>query len=76
MRRSSFHRLFIITSIEQEADIALKDQEGRAEEIEKTKDEQIKKQKDGKGEWHDGLASNSESIVRPTYILPLPMHEI
>lgn len=40
------------------------DQEGRADEIEKVKQEQIQKQKEGRGEWHDELASNSESIVR------------
>lgn len=39
------------------------DEEGRAEEAERIKNEQIQKQKEGKGEWHEGIASDSESIV-------------
>ena len=39
------------------------DDEGRAAEVEKTKAEQLKKQKEGKGHWEEGLASDSESIV-------------
>ncbi|KAF2152400.1 hypothetical protein K461DRAFT_268355 [Myriangium duriaei CBS 260.36] len=38
--------------------------EGRAEEAEQAKQEQLRKQKEGKGEWHDTLASDSESIVK------------
>ncbi|KAL1303427.1 hypothetical protein AAFC00_006817 [Neodothiora populina] len=38
--------------------------EGRAEEAEQAKQAQLKKQKEGKGEWHDELASNSESIIK------------
>lgn len=39
------------------------DEEGRADEVEKVKNEQIQKQKDGKGHWHEEIASDSESIV-------------
>ncbi|KAF1837252.1 hypothetical protein BDW02DRAFT_566306 [Decorospora gaudefroyi] len=45
--------------------------ENRAEEVEKKKQEHLQKQKDGKGQWDEQLASDSESIVRlphPTYI--------
>ncbi|PSK59342.1 hypothetical protein B9Z65_3666 [Elsinoe australis] len=38
--------------------------EDRAEEAERVKHEQIRKQKEGKGEWHDELASDSESIIK------------
>ncbi|KAJ4367575.1 hypothetical protein N0V83_007159 [Neocucurbitaria cava] len=38
--------------------------EGRAEEVEKKKHEQLQKQKDGKGHWEEQLASDSESIVK------------
>lgn len=41
----------------------LLDDEGRAAEVEKTKADQLKKQKEGKGHWEEGLASDSESIV-------------
>lgn len=41
----------------------ISDEEGRAEEAERIKNEQIQKQKEGKGEWHEGIASDSESIV-------------
>lgn len=34
------------------------------EEVEKAKQEQLKKQEQGKGEWHEELASNSESRVK------------
>ncbi|KAK6008535.1 hypothetical protein QM012_000438 [Aureobasidium pullulans] len=39
-------------------------QEGRAEEADKIKNEQIEKQKQGKGHWHEEIASDSESIVK------------
>jgi hypothetical protein len=39
------------------------DTEGRADEVEELKQDQAKKQKEGKGHWEDGLASDSESIV-------------
>ncbi|KAJ4318816.1 hypothetical protein N0V94_004240 [Neodidymelliopsis sp. IMI 364377] len=38
--------------------------EGRANEAEELKQEQLKKQKDGKQHWEEGLASDSESIVK------------
>jgi len=38
--------------------------EGRAEEIEKEKKDSLEKQKSGKGHWKDGLASDSESIIK------------
>ncbi|PNS18905.1 hypothetical protein CAC42_5444 [Sphaceloma murrayae] len=38
--------------------------ENRAEEAEAAKQKQIRKQKEGKGEWHDELASDSESIIK------------
>ncbi|KAK4962307.1 hypothetical protein LTR28_004564 [Elasticomyces elasticus] len=41
-------------------------QEGRAEEAEHHKQDQLQKQKEGKGQWKDELASDSESIVRLT----------
>lgn len=51
----------------------LADTENRAEEVDKIKKEQLRKQKEGKGHWEDELASNSESIVRfPTH--PLNPH--
>jgi hypothetical protein len=40
------------------------DDEGRGDRVEKIKNEQIQKQKDGKGHWHEELGSDSESIVR------------
>ncbi|KAI7160847.1 hypothetical protein KC343_g13922 [Hortaea werneckii] len=39
-------------------------QEGRAEEAEREKQEQLKEQREGKGHWKDELASDSESIVK------------
>jgi len=39
------------------------DQEGRADEAEHHKQDQLKKQKEGKGHWVDELASDSESAV-------------
>jgi len=38
--------------------------ENRAEVIDAHKDESLKKAKDGKGEWKDALASDSESIIK------------
>ncbi|KAJ4336507.1 hypothetical protein N0V87_005371 [Didymella glomerata] len=38
--------------------------EGRADEAEELKQKQLKNQKDGKGKWEEGLASDSESIVK------------
>lgn len=43
--------------------VCLPDDEGRAEEVGKKKQEQLEKQKEGKGHWEEGLASDSESIV-------------
>ncbi|QIX01430.1 hypothetical protein AMS68_006947 [Peltaster fructicola] len=34
------------------------------EEVEKSKQEQLKKQEQGKGEWHEDLASSSETHVK------------
>jgi hypothetical protein len=39
------------------------DSEGRAEEVEKKKQENLSKQKEGKGHWEEQLASDSESAV-------------
>lgn len=39
------------------------DSEGRAEEIETKKQEQLRKQKEGKGHWEEGLASDGEAAV-------------
>lgn len=44
------------------------DTEGRADEVEDIKQAQLKKQKEGKGEWEEGLASDSESIVRSIHL--------
>ncbi|KIW06637.1 uncharacterized protein PV09_02349 [Verruconis gallopava] len=38
--------------------------EGRGEEIETHKQDQLKKKKEGKQHWQDELASNSESIIK------------
>ncbi|KAL5120214.1 hypothetical protein ACEQ8H_001771 [Pleosporales sp. CAS-2024a] len=38
--------------------------EGRSEEIEKKKHENLKAQKQGKNTWEEGLASDSESAVK------------
>ncbi|KAK4574497.1 hypothetical protein LTR86_001338 [Recurvomyces mirabilis] len=38
--------------------------EGRPEEVEAHKQDQLQKQKEGKGHWKDELASDSESIVK------------
>ncbi|KAF2428902.1 hypothetical protein EJ08DRAFT_650874 [Tothia fuscella] len=38
--------------------------EGRKEEIEHHKQDQLKKQEQGQGHWKDELASNSESIIK------------
>ena len=39
------------------------DNEGRADEVERKKQDLLKKQKEGKADWEEGLASDSESIV-------------
>lgn len=41
--------------------------ETRKAEIENTKQEQLREQKEGRNEWKDGLASESESVVRLPY---------
>jgi hypothetical protein len=51
------------THEEQEILTPIPDTEGRAEEVEKKKAEQLSKQKEGKGHWEEGLASDSESAV-------------
>ncbi|KAF2472032.1 uncharacterized protein BDR25DRAFT_302835 [Lindgomyces ingoldianus] len=38
--------------------------EGRKDEIEREKDDLLKKHKEGKGHWKEQLASDSESIVK------------
>ncbi|KAF2813510.1 uncharacterized protein BDZ99DRAFT_258058 [Mytilinidion resinicola] len=38
--------------------------EGRADEIDEHKADALKKQKEGKGEWKDALATDSESIIK------------
>ena len=43
--------------------IAPTGKEDRAEEVERAKHEQLREQKEGKGQWKDELASDSESIV-------------
>lgn len=45
------------------------DTEGRADEAEKLKQKQLKNQKEGKGQWEEGLASDSESIVRISCVI-------
>ncbi|KAK3046932.1 hypothetical protein LTR09_011616 [Extremus antarcticus] len=39
-------------------------EEGRAEKVEAEKQEQLRKQKEGKATWSDELASDSESIIK------------
>ncbi|KAL1634876.1 hypothetical protein SLS56_001957 [Neofusicoccum ribis] len=39
-------------------------EEGRPDEIERHKQDALKKSKEGKGHWKDELASDSESIVK------------
>ncbi|KAK0345090.1 hypothetical protein LTR91_013795 [Friedmanniomyces endolithicus] len=41
--------------------------ENRGEEAEAHKQDQLRKQKEGKGHWKDELASDSESIVGPPF---------
>src|SRR5436190_2146374 len=48
--------------------ICATDHEGRAEEVESHKQDSLKKQKAGNPEWKDQLASDSESIVRRSYL--------
>ncbi|KAH7388686.1 hypothetical protein BKA66DRAFT_460504 [Pyrenochaeta sp. MPI-SDFR-AT-0127] len=38
--------------------------EGRADEVERKKQDNLSKQKEGKGHWEEGLASDSESAVK------------
>ncbi|KAF2032032.1 hypothetical protein EK21DRAFT_99350 [Setomelanomma holmii] len=38
--------------------------EGRSEEVEQKKQENLQKQKEGKGHWEEGLASDSESAIK------------
>jgi len=40
------------------------DAQGRSDEVEHHKQDQLQKQKEGKGHWKDELASNSESIIK------------
>ena len=47
--------------------IGLVDNENRGEEAEAHKQDQLRKQKEGKGHWKDELASDSESIVGPPF---------
>lgn len=49
------------------ANVHWTDNENRAEEVSKLKDEHVQKQKEGKGHWEEGLASESESAVRLQY---------
>jgi len=50
------------------------DQEGRADEAEHHKQEQLQKQKQGKGEWREELSSDSESIVSPSFQTSNSLH--
>jgi hypothetical protein len=43
--------------------VCIIDNEGRADEVEKKKQEHLKAQKEGKNTWEEGLASDSESAV-------------
>lgn len=54
-----------------EADDVATDTENRAEEVEKKKQEQLSKQKQGKASWEEQLASDSESAVR---VPDIPKH--
>ncbi|KAL1587574.1 hypothetical protein WHR41_03799 [Cladosporium halotolerans] len=38
--------------------------EGRPDEAEALKQQQLREQKQGQGKWHEGLASDSESAVK------------
>ena len=46
------------------------DNENRAEEAEREKQEMLRKAKSGKGEWHESLASDSESAVSLPFSIP------
>lgn len=46
------------------------DQEHRPETIEKVKQNSLNRQKEGSDHWHEELASDSESAVRPIRIHP------
>lgn len=39
------------------------DDEGRADKVEAEKQEQLREQKEGRGQWKEGLASDSEVAV-------------
>ncbi|KAF2639792.1 hypothetical protein P280DRAFT_519180 [Massarina eburnea CBS 473.64] len=59
-QRSGFHSSIVRASGKE----STLHNEGRAEEVEDKKQDALKKQKDGKGHWEEGLASDSESIVK------------
>jgi hypothetical protein len=53
-----------IRPFSQAQQLRLKEDANRSpEEIERTKQEQLQKQKEGKGHWHEELASSSESHI-------------
>jgi small-conductance mechanosensitive channel len=57
-------RTFVTSSVRYAGKESKLGTEGRAEEAEQLKQEHLRKQKEGKGEWTDGLASDSESIIK------------
>lgn len=53
-----------IRPFSQAQQLRLKEDANRSpEETERIKQEQLQKQKEGKGHWHEGLASSSESHI-------------
>lgn len=51
----------------------LLDEEGRSDAVDKKKHEHLDKVKQGKAEWEEELASDSESMVRIERIMKRPM---
>ncbi|KAF2686565.1 hypothetical protein K458DRAFT_415913 [Lentithecium fluviatile CBS 122367] len=60
MQRASFHAS-IVRGAGKETKLHT---EGRANEVEEMKQDQLRKQKEGKGHWEESLASDSESIIK------------
>ena len=60
----SFRQPTIARSFSISPQLRLKEDGDRSpEEIEKKKQEQLQKQREGKGEWHESLASGGESNI-------------
>lgn len=56
--------------MQDQADTSLSADEARKQEIDREKHAQLKEQKEGKNEWKQALASESESVVS-SFLFPL-----